>query len=208
MRLAVQAAFLGCVLLLAGCSSSGLVNMWRDSSYSGPPMKSMLVIVIKKNNANRRIWEDGFVAGFAKYGVKATPSYQIFNNAIPDTQAVIEVVKANKYEGVLVARRISTDTIARYVPGYTTAEPVTRYNGWSNMYYMHYREVEYPGYTETQQLVRQEVNVWSTDGEGSLVWTGTGEFVDPSSSSAMNKEVAEMVLPELAKANIIPPDLE
>ncbi len=191
---------------LSGCSSSGLVNMWRDPAYNEPPMKTMLVIAVRKNPANRRIWEDGFVAGFATYGVKATPSYQIFNNAIPDTQAVIEAVREHKFEGVLIARKLSTDTVANYVPGYVTTEPVTMYNGWSNMYYTYYRDVEYPGYTETQELVRHEVNVWSAATKGGrLVWMGTGEFLDPTSSAETNREITEMVLPELSSGNLIPP---
>ncbi len=180
--------------MLSGCaSSSNLVNMWRDPAFKSDPMREVLVIAIKKDATNRRLWEDGLVAELGRYGVNTTPSYRPFPNAVPDTAQVVEAVRRDGYDGVLVARRLDTETYTNYVPGYTTAEPITRYNPWTNTYYTYYRQVYHAGYTDVGKVARHEVNVWTTREGGRLVWAGTSEILDPSTAQAVRNEIARML---------------
>src|SRR5689334_8028861 len=85
-------AALSCALAwgLAGCGSqTSLTNMWRDPTFSSPPMTKVLVIAVKRDPAMRRIWEDGMTQEMSEHGVKAVPSYQLFPGDLPDTQQVI-----------------------------------------------------------------------------------------------------------------------
>jgi hypothetical protein len=190
--------------LFFSCASSQLSNMWRDPSYSKGPITSMFIITMKKDPTLRRIWEDGFVNALAKYGVEATPSYQVFPGDLPDTNQVGEEVRTKGYEGVLVVTKLPTDTITTYVPGYVATEPVVRYNPWLNEYFTHYRDVYYPGYTETEKVFRHEVNVWTTKDGGRLIWSGTGEVLNPNSSKDVNAQIIKLIVPELARQGIIP----
>lgn len=190
--------------LFFSCASSQLSNMWRDPSYSRGPVTSMFVIAMKKDPTLRRIWEDGFVSALAKYEVKAVPSYQIFPNDLPDTNQVGEEVRGKVYDAVLIVTKLPADTIKNYVPGYVTIEPVVQYNPWLNEYYTRYQNVYFPGYTETENVVRHEVNVWTTGGGGQLIWSGTGDVVDPSSSQDVNAQIVRLIVPELARQGIIP----
>lgn len=190
--------------LFFSCASSQLLNMWRDPSYSKGPVTSMFVIAMKKDPTLRRIWEDGFVSALAKYGVKAVPSYQTFPNELPDTNQVGEEVRTKVYDAVLIVTKLPTDTIKTYVPGYVTIEPVVQYNPWLNEYYTRYQNVYYPGYTETEKVVRHEVNVWTTGKDGQLIWSGTGDVVDPSSGQDVNAQIVRLIVPELASQGIIP----
>lgn len=193
-------------MALSGCgASSSLVNMWRDPTFTGSPMRKIFVITVKKDPAQRRIWEDGFVSELAKRGVTAVPSYQTFPNALPDTQQVIDAVKDQGFDGVLAVHRLPTETSSYYVPGYVTTVPRTRYNPWSGMYNTYYRRVYEPGYTETARIVRYQIDLWSTQADGRMVWTGTSESIDPSSSQAVNREISSMIVPELARVEILPP---
>src|SRR5215471_3259413 len=54
-----------------------------------------------------------------------------------------------------------------------------------------------PRYYETERVARTRTDVWSTEGRGQLIWTGTSETYDPTSSSAVNQEVAKKIVPEL-----------
>lgn len=189
---------------LASCAGSELVNMWKDPAYPETPMVNMLVITLKQDPVRRRMWEDRFVKELSKRGVTATPSYRLFEQALPDTQQVIDAVRTHGYDGVLVTHKLQTESETRYVPGYTTNEPVTVRAPGSGWYYTYYRDVHYPGYTETDSVVSYETHVWSTKDGGRMVWAGTSQSVNPSSSEQVNREISKLIVPELAHKNVIP----
>jgi hypothetical protein len=192
-------------LILTSCAGSELVNLWKDPTAPEAPMTNMLVITVKKDPVRRRMWEDRFASELSKRGVTATASYQLFE-AIPDTQQVIEAVRANHYDGVLVTRKLPTESEIRDVPGYTTTEPVmVQYSG-VGWYQTYYRDVYYPGYTETDSVVSHETHVWSTKGGGRLVWAGTSRTSNPSAGEEVVREAVSLVVPELAKMHVIPGD--
>lgn len=189
----------------AGCGSSHqLLNMWKDPAYPRAPMSNVLVIAMKKDDAIRRLWEDQFVQSLQKQGVSAVPSYRLFEKTYPDTQQVARAVREHSFDGVIVTRRLPDQTKTEYVPGYVHSEPVSTYNPWINAFYTDYVDIWEPGYTETSQVVRHRTDVWSTRDQGRMVWTGTSEVIDPTSSDQVSRYIAGMVVPELAKKQVIP----
>jgi hypothetical protein len=194
------------VLAAAGCgSSSNLYNMWTDPTYQAGPMKNILIVTMKQNPVARRHWEDALAGELRARSVTATPSHALFPNAIPDTQAVVQAVRRDGYDGVLVIRALPPSLAETYVPGYTTREPVTRYNPWTNRYYTFWTEVHHPGYTETERVVRHEIHLWTTTEGGRLVWAGTGAVLDPRERGAVRQEIVDLILPELTRNGLIPP---
>ncbi len=191
-------------LLLTGCAAGGLVNMWRDPAYPKSPLRKVFVIAVKHDLTQRRIMEDAFVAALDKRGVSARPSYRQFSNALPDTAQVANAVKETGYDGVLVASKLDTQTSTAYVPGYTTTEARTTFNRWTGRYQTYYTQVERPGYTETAEHVRHRVDLWSTEGDGRLVWTATGHSINPTSSDQVNREIVGEIVPELVRQGMIP----
>jgi hypothetical protein len=190
--------------LLAACAPGTLSNMWRDPYFNSGPMKNMLVVAVRRDPVRRRMWEDGFVAELTKHGVAATPSYRLFPNALPDSAQYDQAVEANGYDGILVTRRLRPDTLATYVPGYTKSEAVTRYNPWKKAYVTYYREVQVPGYSETDVAARHEVDVWTTKGDGGMVWSAVGRVVREGAGSSVNDEIAGLIVPQLEDQGIIP----
>src|SRR5688572_3784896 len=143
--LALTLARLGAAAVGGCASNSGLVNMWRDPSYNGPPMRSMLVVAIRRDAGYRRILEDGFVKELAENGVDATPSYRLFPNAPPDTLEIVDAVSRRDYDGVLFVRRLPPQTTTSYVPGYVSTQPVSRISPWSGRYRTYWVDVMHPG---------------------------------------------------------------
>jgi hypothetical protein len=189
---------------LNGCASSGLVNVWMDPQYTKKPMLNVLVIAIKPDIAKRRLWEDAFADAFRQRGVTATPSYRLFPNDLPDTNAIIAAVSENSYDGCIVTVKLPSDTLIQDVPGYTTDSLVVRYNPWKNRYYNYYTQVYRPGYTETHTVLRHRIEVWSTTGQGALVWTATSEVLDPTSHKGVNQHIIGRIVGDLAKQGVIP----
>ncbi len=193
------------ISMLSGCgASTGLTDMWRDPDYSGPPMHDVLVLAMRRDATMRRSWEDGFVKELGEHGIEATPSYRLFPEQLPDTSAVLAAVHDHGFDGVLMNWPAGRGSERRYVPGYVTTRPVTVRSPWTGSYNTRWREVYEPGYVTDDQLVYNEVQLWDARGEGDvLVWSGTTETVNPSSSRDVNHEIGELIVPELVHQGII-----
>ena len=190
--------------VLGGCTGgTQLVEMWKDPTATSAPIQKMLVVAVMRDPLSRRIWEDGFVSQLEKRGVTATPSYDRFPNQAPDTLQLEGLVQERGYDGVLFTHRQGTSTQTTYVPGYTRLEPVWVRSRWSLNYTTYYREVYEPGYTETDKIVRHRVDVWSTRDDWRLVWSGTTESVNPTSSRDVNRQIAKLIVPELLNQGVI-----
>jgi hypothetical protein len=189
--------------LLSGCSSGELSKVWRDPQFKGT-VKNALVIAVRKDPVRRRMWEDGFVAELSKHGVAATPSYRLFPDVLPDTASVVGAIRSNGYDGVIVTRRLGVDTLTTYVPGTSRQEFVTKYDPLRNSYFTYYHDVTDSGYTESERIVRHEVNVWSTEKDGRMIWSATGEAEEQGAGQSVDREIARLIVPALANQGIIP----
>ena len=190
--------------VLGGCTGgTQLVEMWKDPTASSVPIHKMLVVAVMRNQISRRIWEDGLVTQLEKRGVTATPSYDRFPSQAPDTLQLEGLVQERGYDGVLFTHRQGTETQTTYVPGYTRMEPVWVRSRWSLNYSTYWREVYEPGYTETDKIVRHRLDVWSSRGDWRLVWSGTTESVNPTSSRDVNRQIAKLIVPELLNQGVI-----
>ncbi|MGH7584280.1 MAG: hypothetical protein ACREL5_13750 [Gemmatimonadales bacterium] len=185
------------------CTTTSLVNMWHDPAYPKQPLNRILVVALHKGPAARRVWEDGFVAALKDHGVDATPSYQLFPTADPDTTALLAAVGHRGFEGVLLTHRQSATREPQYVPGYVTAGPGWYRGPWINHYAMYYQRIYAPGYVEINRVVRYEIDLWMTTGEARLVWSGTTASINPASSKQVNREIADQIVPQLVQTGII-----
>jgi len=198
-----QVAAIGALATVAGCGTTSLENMWRDPQYAGTRAHTVLVIAVRRDPVVRRIWEDAFVHQLTKNGAVGTPSYQIFPDAMPDTEAVRQHVREKGYDAVIITSRVGTQEVATYVPGYVTKEPVTVFRPLWGSYVTYYRDVYHPGYTEVDSAVHVRTDVWANHGEGRLVWSGTSRTVDPRNSPNFSHEVSDLVVDELAKQRFL-----
>ncbi len=203
-RLAVLGTLIICAFMNFRCTSSRLMNVWKDPEFKNPPMTNMLIIAANKTPVHRRIWEDGIVAELSAKGVTATPSYRLFADSMPDPEQVAASVQMNKFDGVLFIRKIPTEISTDYVPGPTKSVQFTRYNERTQTYAVFYRDVQQMGYTDTNKVVRHEITVFTSEQEGvRLVWAGTGELINPSSPEEVRQQISDLIAPELARQGII-----
>ncbi len=204
---ALVAGFVLCssLVLLAGCVSSELVDIWSDPSFQSPAMKKMLVISAGKNQVRRRIWEDAFSLELAKHNVAATPSYRLFPDAIPDTEQVIQSVRLNGYDGVLVTRRLPSETETQYLQGSVVTEPNMRYDRRSDRFVTYYRDITYAGYTDSTKIDVRVIDVWATGNDGHMIWSATSRTPEPNAVEEVRPEIVKLVMSELTDQLIIAP---
>lgn len=202
-RMPVMWGAICCSIVMAGCASSELVDIWSDPSFQPPPLNTILVISVGKNPVQRRIWEDAFSDELAKHNVATTPSYRLFPDAAPDTNQVIQTVQSNSFNGVLVTSRLPSETNTQYVQGYVTKEQNMRYDRSRERFVTYYRDVEHAGYVDSQKVNIRIVDVWSTRNEEHLIWSGTSRTPESNSLTTVRPEIVKLVITELAQRGII-----
>jgi hypothetical protein len=193
------------LMFIAGCGSTQLVNLWKDPSYQAAPLKKIMVIAMRKNQLNRRMWEDAFVSALKedKAGTVGVPSYQLFPDEIPDTLEVREKTKAEGFDGVLLVARVEHGTVKTDVPGYVSSEPYTEYSYRWGTYVTRYLTVSHPGYTDSQTVVSVRTDLLLPQEEGRLVWSATSTQIDPSSHDQFRHSVSDLVMDKLVKDRIV-----
>jgi hypothetical protein len=193
------------ILLVGGCGSTQLVNVWKDSSYQAAPLKKVLVVAMCTDQLMRRMWEDAFISSLRERHAEtvAIPSYQLSPDEIPDTLAVREKTKEEGFDGVLVVARVKTDTLKTDVPGYTTIESVSQYSYRWRTYVTRYVNVYHPGYTETQTEASVRTDLLLAQEEGRMVWSATSVEIDPGSADQLRNSVADLVMDKLRKTRLV-----
>lgn len=215
-RKAIAAATVACLAgQMLGCASSSLVAKWEDLYTKSPPLNTMLVIAVKKDAAKRRVWEDAFTAELAKHGVTATSSYSLFPDAPPDTNQIITSVAGDGFDGVLVIVSMPAETDTRYVPGYTSTDRDVRYGDYTNPVYtsMHrpywqryntyYRDIDHPGYIDSQTVDIRAIDITATGNGGRLIWSALSRTPHPNSVIDVQRRIAGLVVSKLVKQQII-----
>ncbi len=190
-------------ILIESCSTSVLVDEWNDPSFHESSLNKMLIIAIRRNPIQRRIWEDAFVRELSKQGVQATSSYKLFPDALPDTDQVIETVQKNGFDGILITRILQKETETHYVESYITTESKIRYNPFRNSYSTYYRDVEHPGYVDSSTVYRRAIDVWVIRDKERIIWGATSNTPEQNSVEAVQNDIASLVISELLQNSII-----
>lgn len=202
-KIIIAAVFCCSIILLESCSTSVLVDEWNDSSFHESPLNKILIIAIRKNPVQRRIWEDAFVRELSKKNVQATSSYKWFPEAVPDTDEVIETVQKNGFDGILITRILQKETETHYVESYITTESKIRYNPFRNMYSTYYRDVEHPGYIDSSTIYRRAIDVWVIRDKERIIWGATSNTPEQNSVEAVQNDIASLVISELLRYEFI-----
>jgi hypothetical protein len=203
-RESVTAVALLALMITAGCAGqSEMIDLWKDPSFTAGPMHNVLIVALRKDPVRRRMWEDAFAKELGARAVTATSSYQLFSEAPPDTQEVIEAVRKNGYDAVLVSIRLPNETTSTYVPGTVRRESVTAPD-YYGVFHTYWRYVQDPGHTETDEISLVQTDVWSTGGSGRLIWSGTLRTLESVSNRTMETSVSKDIIPVLEKQGLIP----
>lgn len=194
---------IGTIVLMAGCASSELIDVWSGASSLSQGLRKVLVISSSRNPVQRRIWEDAFCGELVKRDVEATPSYTLFPDALPDTAEVVRVVRSSGFDGVLVTRRLPPELTTRYLQGYVTTEEDLRYDRYRDRFVRYYKEVEHPGYLDSQKVLMRAIDVWTTGDDGRIIWSATSKTPEPASMEPIRHDIVELVMSELTERRII-----
>jgi hypothetical protein len=194
-----------CVIaLMPSCSTSVLVHQWADASYTGPSLTSILIVAVRKDPVKRRVWEDAFAGELAKHGVNAVQSYRLFSGALPDSGQIVDAVAKSGFDGIIITRRLPKAITTQYVNGYVSQEIETKYSERKQRFFTYYRDVEHPGYVDTQNIANRSIDVWTADSSSRMIWSAVSETPEPATPEAVHQDVVTLVTDDLARRGIIP----
>jgi hypothetical protein len=204
-RSAIALAILVTFALLAVASPKLLLS-WKNPGFSGGSFHNVLVLGLNGKAVNRAEFEDQLTAALSRPGTTVSPSYEFLArpDATPiDMKDFRELVREQKFDGIVVSRLVKKETRITYVPG-TVYNPYPYYNTFYGYYSTVYPVVYSPGYMQKEKVAQVEVNFYATTPpDGELVWTGTTNTFDAHAAMKNIRDVVKIVSKELEKQNII-----
>lgn len=99
--------------LFAGCATpSGEHKVWRDTNYTGGPLKKVFVIGLSSTSLNdHRGFEDMMVGQILAAGGQAVPGYQFIPpDVTPDDRIIAAAVARSGADGVMITRMAGFET--------------------------------------------------------------------------------------------------
>jgi len=185
------------VLALAGCRSP-FTNVWEDTDWKGAPLQNVLVVGKEVDAVTRRDYEDAMVARLQEAGVAAAPSYRAVPDAItPD--GIARAIAAGGHDGLIAARLIGVDERVRYMPSAQRAQMGPGRHGWRTW------DGFAPGTWSVDRVARIETQVWSLSGEGTMIWAGSSDSVNPRDLSSVFRRLADRTVTTLQQVGILKP---
>ena len=189
-------------LILLSCASTQLSHTWRDASYTAGPLKKILVVAVRKDQARRRVWEDGFAAALSAHGVDATPSYRRIAETLPDTNLMIPSPGRGASMASCLSEEAHQDDRGR------SCQLGDLYDGFplsamERVVLEYYDREYYPGYPVINETVKDEIKIWAMQGGGRMVWTGVGEVNENGRDEDVSGEIISLIVHELVKQGVI-----
>ena len=201
-RLRISALALAAIALLLGaCASTKLVNSWKDSRYTGPPVAKMLIIGVTRQSGIRRTFEDIFAEQLRARRLEAIQSYMLIpeDGEVPQ-ERLAQAVQESGADGVLVTRLVKVDRQTQYYPG--------SYGGPRSMGFYGFYSLAWGGFYDPPQLYTYDVVTSETSlfaaRTNQLVWSGTTETFAPRDVKRDTRELASVIIQALAVQGMVP----
>jgi hypothetical protein len=191
-------------LIMVSCTTTNMVQVWRNPSYTATPVKRIFVVAIIPQEGYRAIFESALTRALNNQGYLTRPSFSVFPPGQLNREQVTAYVKAQSID-LVVVMRLSKQTDVQYVPPTVTYVPPPAYfGGWYGFYGYGYNAVYSPGYYAENTIVVAETNVYSAHSEPEpLVWSGSSSTFNFSHASDAADSVADALVSDLTKAGIL-----
>jgi len=185
-------------LLLAACSSTKLVDTWKDPAFTGGAPKQLMVLGISRSDANRRVFEDGFVNALRTAGSAGTPSYPVLTVGEKlSTKDLADAMDKTKSDAVLVTRVLRVKRDVNVSPGFAHTGFYGRgWGGWYGGAYATAPDVN------VYDVLTIESTLWNIKAD-KPVWSATSEVTDPGSVAKATEELAKVLVTKMKADGVI-----
>jgi hypothetical protein len=190
------------VAILSSCTTTNLVQTWRDPNYRSRPVNRVFVVAVIPNDMYRVQFENAMAQALIAKGFQAATAASIFPPGQLDKEKVQQYVLDNQVDLVIV-QRLNKQTTAEYVPpSVAYVPPAPYYGGWYGAYGYGYGAVYSPGYMTEETSVIADTNVYSVNPEA-LVWSGNSNTFNVQDGQSAAQSLAASLVADLIKAQIL-----
>ena len=184
--------------LTTACASTTLRDSWYDTSYTGGPLRKVLVLGVSNNVSERRIFEDVMSQRLAATGVEAIPAYRYLKDDGKAAEPALDAaVRASGADALLMSRvrgidrrtSVTTAMAPMPAPGF----------GWYGLYSAWYPVTEVRQY----DIATVETSLFTADGKR-VVWSGMTETYEPTSVAKDAPGFAAVIVKALQQRGLVP----
>ena len=194
--------FATALLTLSCASSMQLTDNWRNSTYTGPAYKKIMVVAMTKQDDVRQSIEDEFVKQLRSRGVEAAACHE----CIPDVDKVTreELAKVSQGMGIEAYLIVRVLRVGTEVQSYQANSPsaMASSTGTDSMMNMQWFGPE-PAMGKRSEVSTLESRLY--DGKtATIVWRSTVNAVNPSPSGGQISKFVSLELKALSEKQLIP----
>ena len=194
--------FAATLLTLSCASPMRLTDNWRNSTYTGPAYKKIMVVAMTKQDDMRQSIEDEFAKQLRSRGVEAA----VCHECIPDPDKVTreELAKVSQGMGIeayLIVRVLGVGTEIQSYQADTPSAMATA-TGTDSMMSMQWFGPE-PSISKRSQVATLESRLYDAKTAG-IVWRSTVNAVNPSPSGGQISKFVSLELKALSEKELIP----
>ena len=190
--------FATALMTLSCASPMRLTDNWRNSAYTGPAFKKIMVVALTKHHDLRQPIENEFAKQLRSRGVEVATCHESFPD--PDKATREELVRVSRGMGIeayLIVRVLGAGTdVVTSGPSDTTMQSMS-YMPWFG-----------PGQPMTRQrdAVTLESRLYDAK-TMSIVWRSTVDAVSPTGSDDQISRFVSLVVKTLRDKELIPSSL-
>jgi hypothetical protein len=199
MKLLRPVFLLLAALVLAACATTTIRSAWFDTSYTGGPLKRIVVVGVGGQVPDRRVFEDIFAEQLRAAGVDGVPGYTVMpDEARMDDAAFAAAVARSGADGVLIVRLLGVDTRTQVstamMPGPMMWGP---YGGT-------FGPTWFPATQVNQyEIARVESSLYEAKTRR-MIWAATTDTLNPSTVSQETPRFAALIIGQLRARGLIP----
>ena len=192
------------VMIIGGCSTAKVKNVWKETEYK-EKTTSILVVGVAIRKGRRQIFEATLAKKLEAHGVRAIPSYTAFSKEEMKEQNVADFVKEKNIDSVIVVKVLNSKAIKQrvaYTTAYTTGpDPFYRgFNGWHTEY--RYWETQIGTYDTNYVVSNLEANLYQR-GNKKMVWSALVEIDGFDDEKSGVQDLANSLVKQMLKDGLI-----
>ena len=190
-------------LVLAACAPTTIRDSWHDPEYRGAAFRSVLVLGVFPNIAERRQFEDVMAATIGATGARGIPAYRFLPGQERASEAELDrAVRESGADALLMSRLVSVDTRTQVSTQQRPAPPGPW--GWGAWYSGWWGAGWQTVTTVTQyDIAAVETTLFSAK-SGRVVWTGVTETFQPRSVAREAPAFSETIVGALQAPGLLP----
>jgi len=194
--------FAASMLTLSCATPMSMTDNWRNSTYTGPAYKKIMIVAMTKQDDVRQSIEDEFAKQLRSRGVEAATCYE----CIPDPEKVTreELAKVSQGMGIEAYLIVRILRVGTEVQSYQADTPSTMATttGRDSMMNMQWFGPE-PSMSKRSQVATMESRLYDAKTAG-IVWRSTVNAVNPSPSGGQISKFVSLELKALSEKELIP----